>query len=696
MSLTLKHGVRHLRTALIGMAIALAASTQVQAQATPYADQPPLLLGAAWYPEQWPESVWDHDLALMEAAHIHFVRVGEFAWSRMEPKQGVYDFDWLDHAIAAAARHHIAVVLGTPSAAPPAWLTDAYPETLDVDENGVRDEHGNRQQFSFANARYRQLARNIAERMAERYGHNPDVVGWQLDNEISGVSFDPDTKNQFRAWLQQRYGSIAELNRRWATAYWSQTYDSFAQIPVHTHDENPALLLDWKRFVSDTWKSYLQNQIDVIRPHADARQFITTNSMGWYSGFDAYTVHDVLDIAAWDDYVDGHENYDWVDNAARHDLTRGLKQRNYWVMETAPGFVNWHDTNVAMRKGVVRDLAWQAIGHGADALEYWQWRAAPNGQEEYHGTLVGADGTPVPVYSEIQQFGAELAKTGKALAGTTPHADVALINDYDSRWAINFQRHALAFDPIKEMVAFYKPLQAQAQTVDIVSAKVPLDHYKLVVAPALNVLTDEQVQRLEAYVKQGGHLVLGPRSGMKNVDSGLQPARQPGPLGELLGGRVEQFYALENKVPVQGDGMQGSASIWAEQLKAYSPQTQAVLTYGKSNGWLDDQPVVLTRKFGKGSITYVGAWLDDGLLSGLTHQWLNDAGVATPIPGVPADVEVCIRSGHGRRVVVLINHGSEVQHVHLPVAMMSLLRGGAASGDVQLEAYGVDVLQGDG
>ena len=682
---------RRLRIQALGLAAVAVLAGGCPAPA-PATTAPPLLLGAAWYPEQWSESSWNHDLDLMEQAHIHLVRIGEFAWSAMEPKEGVYDFGWLDRAIAAAARHHIVVVLGTPTAAPPAWLTGKYPDTLRVSEDGVSDEHGNRQQFSFASTRYRRFAHDIAGQMARRYGHDPDVVGWQLDNEYAVASFDPQAKAQFHAWLKKKYGSIAELNRRWATAYWSQTYDGFEQIPVRADNENPALLLDWKRFVSDTWKSYSENQIAAIRRYSDPRQSITTNTMGWFAGFDEYTVNSVLDMASWDDYVAGQQDYDWVDNAARHDLTRGYKRRNFWVMETEPGFVNWHATNVALHKGVVRDMAWQAVGHGADAVEYWQWRSAPNGQEEYHGTLVGADDTPVPVYDEVQQVGSEFARAGPVLAGTTPRAQVALINDYDSRWAIDFQRHSARFDPVAEMKAFYRPLRAQAQVVDIVSAQAPLDRYKLVVAPALNVLTAAEARHLEAYVEQGGHLVLGPRSGMKNADDGLQPERQPGPLAAMLGGRVRQFYALDGKVPVQGASGKGSATIWAEQLQALSPQTRAPLRYGRSNGWLDDQPAVLTRAVGKGSITYVGAWLDDGLFDGLTRTWLARAGVAAPVPGVPADVEACMREGAGHRVVILVNHADKSERVRLPGSMHDVLANRAAVHEVTLPPYGVAVL----
>jgi beta-galactosidase len=671
-------------------------------QATQYKDAPPLLVGAAWYPEQWDEATADRDLESMEAAHIHLARVAEFAWSAMEPSEGHYEWAWLDHAIEEAAKHHVYIVMGTPTAAPPAWLTAKYPETLRVDENGRRDEHGNRQQFSFASTKYRELARGIAEAMAKRYGHNPNVVGWQLDNEYGEDSFDPDARMQWHAWLKAKYGTIDRLNTLWTTQYWSQTYDNFDEIPARPKDENPALLLDWKRFVSDTWKSYSENQISAIRPNADPRQFITTNTMGWFDGFDSYVVHSVLDIAAWDDYVDAPV-FDWAPNAAAHDLTRGYKQKNFWVMETEPAFVNWRKTNNPLAKGQVRELAWQAIGHGADAVECWQWRSALNGQEQYHGTLVGPDGKPVPVYAEVEQIGAEFEKAGSALSGTTPVANVALLHDFNSRWAIDFQRHAAKFDPVEELVAFYRPLREDAQGVDVIAPTATLDRYKLVVAPALNVLPQATAEHLIAYVKQGGHLVLGPRSGMKNEYDGLWPARQPGPLEELLGGRVEEFYALDQPVattPVVDGGAEGKGAVWAELLQpmngnANGGATAVIAKYKASPGsagWLDGQPAILTRQVGKGRITYVGFWPDAATLSALTAGWVKDADVAPLLPNTPEGVEVCERTGDGRRVIVVINHSTEPKHVALPAAMTDLLKGGSAS-SVELEKYGVAVLE---
>jgi beta-galactosidase len=363
--------------------------------------------------------------------------------------------------------------------------------------------------------------------------------------------------------------------------------------------------------------------------------------------------------------------------------------------------VNWRKTNNPLAKGQVRELAWQAIGHGADAVEYWQWRSALNGQEQYHGTVVGPDGKPVPVFAEVAQIGAEFEKAGKALSGTTPVSNVALLHDFNSRWAIDFQRHAAKFDPVEELVAFYRPLREGAQGVDVIAPTADLSRYKLVVAPALNVLPQATAEHLIAYVKQGGHLVLGPRSGMKNEYDGLWPDRQPGPLEELLGGHVEEFYALEQPVtttPVVDGGAEGKGEVWAELLAPMSDATAVVAKYKTSRGsagWLDGQPAILTRQVGKGRITYVGFWPDAATLAALTAGWLKGADVAPLLANVPEGVEVCERAGDGRRVLVLINHTTELKQVTLPKEMTDLLKGGSAS-SVGLEKYGVAVLETEG
>jgi len=656
---------------------------------------PPLLLGAAWYPEQWPESRWDADLKLMEDAHLHVVRVGEFAWSTIEPEEGHYDLDWLARAVRLAEKHHIAVVIGTPTDAPPAWLTTAHPETLRVDAAGRPAEHGSRRQFNYASPEYRKFCAAIAEQLARRFGHDPGVIGWQIGNEYTDESFDPATRIEFQMWLQRKYGTLDALNRAWVTAYWSQTYDRWEEIPLPVAGGNPGLLLDHRRFVSDTWRNFQQVQIDAIRKFADPRQFITTNigGLGWSDNWDHYEITRPLDLAAWDDYVgEGHLNV--ARNAAMHDFARGWKRENFWVMETQPGSVNWAPVNTALDAGETRAMAWQAIGHGADAVLYWQWRDALNGQEQYHGALVGPDGEPLPIYSEISRIGSEFERATDALRGTQPKAQVALLVSYDSRWAIDFQPHNKNFDQLEVLLGYYRPLRDQQLTVDIVSADSSLDNYKLVFAPSLNVISQDLAAHLLTYAQQGGHLVLGPRSGMKDAYNSLNTQRQPGPLAAPLGGRVEQYYALEDAVPAGGTLGSGTASLWAEQLSTSAPDVEVLLRYGKANGWLDDQPAMITRRVGKGRITYLGAVLNPDLMRKVVAWAASDAHLEPEFPEVPAGVEVCGRVDANRRVFVLINHNSVAAHVTLPSAMNDVLHDNSRHvTSVDLEPQGVAVLE---
>ena len=648
-------------------------------------------MGTAWYPEQWPESRWEEDLRMMEAADLKVVRLAEFAWSRMEPSEGHYDFDWLERAIALAAKHHIISVVGTPTAAPPAWLTQKYPDVMRLEPNGQRVTHGNRAHASSSSPRYRKFCRDIAEQMAIRFGHNPNVVGWQIDNEYGYalMSYDDVTRQQFQDWLKAKYKTLGDLNAHWTTAYWSQTYDSWSEIPIPVGGHNPGLMLDWKRFVTYTWTSYQQNQIEAIRKYAEPRQFITGNFMGFFDGFDHYPVTESLTFASWDDYV-GSGHVDPVYNGLAHDLTRGFKRENFWVMETQPGVVNWSGLNNFLNRGEARAMAWQAIGHGADAVSYWQWRSALNGQEELHGVLIGSDGTPVPFYDEVLQTAHEFAAAEDAFRGTQPDSQVALLYSYDSHWAIQFQKHTEKYDDIGLLKNYYRALRQISQSVDIVSAYGPLDRYKLVVAPSLNVLPKDLANRLLEYVRAGGHLMLGPRSGMKDEFNALLPQRQPGYLVDALGARVEQYYALEKDVPVSGAWGDGRASIWAEQLKSRASDGEVLLKYGKSNGWLDNQPAVVTQAYGKGRITYIGAVLDDKLMASAA-AWMSQKSNITPVFGpVPEGVEVSRRLGLGKQVFVFVNYADENRHVAFPHSMKLILDGKQAD-SVDLPPYAVAV-----
>lgn len=682
------------------LALLLLVSAPAAAQAAappPPVAQERLWLGSAWYPEQWPESRWDADLGLMEKAGANVARVGEFAWARMEPSEGHYDLDWLERAIRAAERHHIKIVIGTPTDTPPNWMTTKYPEVMKIASDGTPAGLGGRRQFSISSPLYRDFCRKIVVELARRFGKDPNVIGWQIGNEYTDESYDPAAKAAWHAWLKRKYGTLDKLNTAWTTEYWSQTYFAWDQVPFTDKPGNPGWMLDEKRFITDQWVAFQKNQIDALRPAIDSRQFVTTNlgGLGWADKFDRYAINRDLDLASWDDYV-GTGHLKPYRNGATHDLVRGWKRRNFWVMEAQPGFVNWSPANNILSPGETRAMAWQAIGHGADAVLYWQWRSALNGQEQYHGAIVGPDGTPLPFYDEFAEVGRDFAKASKALAGTTPVSQVAILQDYPSRWAIDFQPHTKAYDQIEVLLDTYRPLKDRLGAVDIVAASDDLDRYKLVFAPSLNVIPQALADRLAAYVKGGGHLVLGPRAGMKDEFNRLTVQRQPGPLVDILGGRVEQYYALDDQdhVEVSGADGSGTATIWAEMLSTKAPGTTVALRYGKANGWLDGKPAAITRAYGKGRITYLGALLDPALMMKFVDAEMADAKVA---PGLtmPAGVEAMTREGNSRHITILVNHGATAQRITLPAPMTDVLDG-IRKTDVPLAPQGVAVLEQQG
>jgi len=620
--------------------------------------------GVVWYPEHWPEARWAYDLELMRQAGMNTVRLAEFAWSTLEPREGVFELDWLERAVSLAALHGMAVVLGTPSAAPPAWLTARYPEVLAVNENGQRATHGYRCHYAVGSEPYRRLAVRVAGELARRFGPDERVIGWQIDNEFKSVSFDADTQRQFQAWLEARYPSLEALNARWSSAYWSQTYSDWTQIPLpHPTPpfadglHHPSLRLEWKRFVTHLYQRFQAEQLSAVRAHARAGQWTTHNFMGFFDRFDPLALSEDLDLVSWDNYV-GSGQLDPHRNALMHDQMRGLKRKNFWLMETQVGTVNWAGVNNALRPGETRTLIWHAVGHGADAALYWQWRSAPGGQEQYHGCVLGADGEPRPVYGEVAQVGTELALCAAALEGSRIESQVALLYCAQDRWAIDFQCHHQDFNPLEHLGVYHRALREHGLDVDVVSPRVPLEGYGLVVAPHLHLLDPDTAGRLEAFMRGGGHLLLGARSGVKNPDNALLESKPPGSLAELLGGAVQDAYALLERVEVHGKLGGGAAQIWGEWLESHDPETEVLLRYRDPGGWLDGRAAMLSRPVGAGRITLMGFWPDPTLAAAGVTWALEHSRVVLP-EKPPPGVELCRRRAGGREMLIAINHGKQ-------------------------------------
>ncbi len=654
--------------------------------------------GNAWYPEHWPEERWEHDVKLMREAGTTVCRLAEFAWSSIEPTDGCYELEWIDRAITLLNKYGIATVLGTPTAAPPAWVTYYHPDTLAVDPTGRPASHGNRCHASANSPTYLKYSRRVVEHMARRFGNDTRVIGWQIDNEYHRVDYSDTAKRQFQHFLKDRFVTIDKLNEHWSTRYWSQTYDFWEQIPIPVGAHNPGLMLAFRQFVTFTWQEFQRHQIEAIRNNSHCGQWITTNLMGWFDGLDTYKVAKDLDFVSWDWYIGtGHHNY--LNTGLIHDLNRGFKQKNFWVMETQPGTVNWSPNNNFLNKGEARVMAFHAAAHGADAFLYWQWRSAPGGQEQLHGSLLGADGNPRPFYEEASQIGSDFKRVSEALKDTTVKADVAILHSYEARWAINAQRHNSEFDPVQYMEQCYHPLARHNVSVDVISPNAPLEDYSLVVAPALNVLPDDTAAHITAWVQAGGVLLLTPRTGHKDEYNALHSTLQPGPLREVAGVEVQEYYSLYDRVPVEAswDGTScGEGLIWAELLRPLSASTRVVAMYGASNGWLDGKPAATIHPFGEagGKVIVVGAWLDERLQESLMLWVLAEAGLS----GIesPPEVEITVRQAEdGRKVTFVINHGREARSVTLPAStagQRDLLSDSIVPATISLPAYGVAVL----
>ncbi len=662
-----------------------------------------LSFGVAYYPEHWlhlpdPRAARAAEINLMRAASFNVARLGEFAWSLLEPAPGQFDFGWLHDSIDELAQAGIQTVLGTPSAAPPAWLVQQHPGILAVDEAGRRVQFGNRCHYCVNAPEFHSAVQRLVGALAREFGQHPNVIGWQIDNEYNRYCYCERCQQLFQQFLAQRYGSLDQLNLHWATPYWSQTYQDWAQIPLPIGPHNPGLMLEHRRFVTHSYRRFQKLQIDLLRPQIHPAAWITHNFMFWHDGYDHYDLSADLDLASWDWYV-GSGHLDYQASGAAHDLVRGYKRRSFWLMETQPGNVNWRKVNNVLNRGETRAAIWHAIAHGAQAALFWQWRSALGGQEQYHGTLIDQAGRPRPFFSEAQDIGRDFAALGGVLDGAELRPQVAILNSYDSRWSIQAQRHHNNFDYVSHLLHYYKPLAARNISVDIVSPDAPLEQYQLVIVPAQVILSPAQAAALEAFVLGGGHLVLTIRTGMKDGYNALLPQRQPGLLTRAAGVEVEEYYALEQSAPLQGvpqlGGTESRSTLWAERLAPLPGcDVQILARFCASNGWLDGRPAVTRHAYGRGQVTYVGVYLE----SLADQQVLVDDIVACsgvqPDLAAPENIEArrLVQPGGGS-LYILINHNRFPAVVPLPWKAANLLCGQPAAGELSLEPYGVAVLQ---
>lgn len=628
--------------------------------------------GVDYYPEHWPRDRWERDAARMEALGLQVVRMAEFSWQAMEPEEGRFTFGWLDDAIALLARHGIDTVLGTPTAAPPAWLIEKEPEILPVDSQGQRKSFGGRHHDCQSNASYRRHIRRLVTAMAEHFRDNPHVIAWQIDNELGNSHYDlcmcDSCRGAFQRWLEARYGSIDALNRAWGTAFWSQTYDTFAQIPAPRQTptyHNPGLLLDWRRFCSDLVVDFQREQVEILRticPH----QKLTHNLMGFYDKTNYFDLAADLDFASSDQYPTGfyfdgpQPDYEV---AACMDLTRGFKQQNFWMLELQSGPTGGAVVGPTPRPGQLKLWTAQSVAHGADTIVYFRWRTCLFGTEQFWHGILPHDGVPGRRYEEIRETIALLKPVMDDAHGIVSRAKVAILYDYDQAWALQIQPQHPALSYSRELLAYYEAFYRQNIPVDWVGPGTDLGGYALVLAPLQFVMTPEREEALLRYTARGGHLVLTMRTGVKDGHNACRAAGPlPGRLAEAVGAQILDYDCrLWEKAHLTYGGQTGEARLWCDIL---TPTTGEVLaTY--TDSYFAGAAAVVKNRYGEGTAWYVGTGLPQDLL----RRFAADLAHALNLTGVgdaPAGVELTVRRGREGDHLFLLNHTAQRQAVSVP------------------------------
>ncbi|MFT7839535.1 beta-galactosidase [Saccharothrix sp. BKS2] len=653
-----------------------------------------LAWGADHNPEQWPESVWAEDVELMRRAGVNLVSVGIFSWALIEVEEGRYEFGWLDRALDRLHEGGVRVDLATATASPPPWLTTAYPEVLPETAEGVRLSHGSRQSYCPSSGVYREKAVALARALAERYREHPALAAWHVGNEYGchvSRCFCDRCAVAFRAWLRARYGDLEPLNEAWGTAFWSQRYSSWEQVlpPRATPSlGNPGQLLDFDRFSSDALLELFTAERDVLREVTPAVPVTTNFMVTWtFGALDYWRWAAEVDFVSNDHYTRAEDPERHVELAFSADLVRGLAGGRPWLlMEHSTSAVNWQRRNLAKGPGELRRNSFQHVARGADGTLFFQWRQSRAGAERYHSAMVPHAGPDTRVFREVERVGAEYARLAE-LVGSTVEASVALVYDWQSRWALGQPAHPTAdFSYQDHALALYRALWRAGVTVDFVPPGADLSGYAAAVLPALYLVDD--ATPYERYVEDGGRLLVTYLSGVTDGRGHVHLGGYPGAFRELLGVRTEEFHPLgEGAAVALDDG--STARVWTEDLRTEGARVLA----SYADGPLAGVPAVTRNDRGDGAAWYLACGLTGDGLDRLVRGVLEHAGV----PRGPEGVEVVRRRGEraGAPVswLVAVNHGGG--DAELPAAGVELLSGERVTGRVVVPAGGVVVVRGE-
>ena len=596
----------------------------------------------------------------MAEAGITFVRIGEFAWSRIEPEPGRFDWDWLDRAVEVLHAAGLGIIMGTPTATPPKWLVDAMPEMVAIDTGGRPRRFGSRRHYCFSHPGYAAEAARITRAVAERYGKHPGVVMWQTDNEYgchdTVMSYSDAALAGFRRWLAEHYGSVDALNAAWGNVFWSMEYRSFddVDLPNLTVTEaNPAHRLAFRRYSSDKVAAFNAMQVAILRTASPGRA-ITHNFMGFFTEFDHHAVGRQIDLATWDSYPLGFlEQFRFSDAdkqafarqghpdiaAFHHDLYRGCSDGRWGVMEQQPGPVNWARYNPAPLPGMVRLWTLEALAHGAELVSYFRWRQVPFAQEQMHAGLLRPDNEETPAADEVRATARDIVALGPS--GAPPRA-VALLFDYQADWITGIQPQGAGQSALWAAFDWYSALRRLGLDIDIIAPTASLDGYAMVVVPCLPIVEEALSERLAGFA---GPVVIGPRSGSKTADCSIPATLPPGALQRLIPMKVTRVSSLRPGVTETGafaDGEGWTVGSWIEDV-----ESKATVEWATQAG----RPVVLRH----GPLRYVAAQPDAALLERLLKRAAQEAKL------VLLDLAPGVRIRRNGRHLFIVNYAPEAR-----------------------------------
>lgn len=689
------------------MGITAQGQTSISSNSNPLGNS--YLVGAAYYPEWWPRTEWEIDFSQMQSLGINTVRMGEFAWARFEPAPGKFDFAWMDEAIGIAQRHNIHAILATPTASVPPWLYQLHPDVLTGNQDGPYT-YGGRKGYNTSSPNYLQASARIVTALAEHYGRNSGVIGWQLDNEpgFPFQAYDPVTEKAFQAWLAKRYGTLDELNRVWNGAFWSNSFTDWAQIRIPSNSAEggwqPAISLDYRRFFSDSFLNHLRRQADILHARIH-NQFVFTNWPSPTWSVDVYQAAEFLDATAWDNYVSapGLSRFERQYIAGfLSDFCRCAGPRQRFLCAEQNAYVPPNADPEGLRLQAYCDLA-----HGAHGQLYFEWRRPLAGNEEHRPSfLKGFDGKINPDKSVLERICREMARLGPELAGATTTAEIAILYSFPNEWA---QGMGGIGDPHPtynaEAQNYYNGLKALKRNIDVVPVGANLSGYKLVAAPNLRLVDDDTIAKLKAYAAGGGALLLNDRVATQNMDNSMRRTLAPGALAEGAGvqsdAALDLFESNAQNGTLAADlesqlGIRfvGNDAVYAprtviESLHLEGAEAIAHVVGGRMGG----QPAVTRHRNRSGWVFYAGVdSADPGFYESLAQAVAGAIGLE-PLIAAPRGVEVTTRSDGTRTWFFLLNL-TETAHpdIVLPRPMKNVLTGQTGVQRIALEPLGATVL----